>query len=118
MHKKVEIELLLKKNISFNKGEINMNSITNQIENIIAKNTFIYQRYQDTNFTEYTFDYNIKQFPPILIIQNKICEFPTLHKKFNIIKHQNQINILFNTYFKDINQFSKVYNQIIKGNEC
>ena len=95
-----------------------MNSITNQIENIIAKNTFIYQRYQDTNFTEYTFDYNIKQFPPILIIQNKICEFPTLHKKFNIIKHQNQINILFNTYFKDINQFSKVYNQIIKGNEC
>ena len=90
-----------------------MNKLINKIESVITKNTFIYDKYQDNNYLEYTFKYNTKVFPPIVIINNVICKFPSLHKEFNIKKNSYKLNNIFNAYFQDINQFNKLIAETI-----
>lgn len=90
------------------------NKLINKIEKIIAKNTFIYEKYQDTYYTEYSFKYNNKVYPPIIIINNIICKFPSLHKEFNIVKNSYKLKSIFNAYFKDKVQFNKLLNEISK----
>lgn len=93
---------------------MNNNKLINKIENIIANNTFIYEKYQDTYYIEYSFRYNIKVFPSFIIINNTICRFPSLHKEFNIVKNSYKLKSIFNAYFKDKMQFNKLLNQINK----
>jgi len=88
------------------------NKLIIQIENIISQNTFIYEKYYDTYYTEYSFRYNTEIYPPIIIINNIICKFPSLHKEFNIIKNSYKLKSIFNAYFKDKVQFNKLLNEI------